>query len=235
MDNKNLIIILSVIVIILAICAGFMFLSNMNHAEIEYENYTVNGTGTTIEIPVKSKIIETEKIVNVTNDENISVIIYKNTNKTKSSSNSDTNKMDEKLSKKTKELVQVFSNDDKVRKHIIESIKFGKPIKTAENKTTETAAKQVDHSKDPVYCSLCGAYIATQYEYDHAPGAGYFHDPSTGKPICDNCAGELMEAESAAEDSYETGEQEDGSYIDADGNYWSSYDEYLYNYNQPPE
>ena len=56
----------------------------------------------------------------------------------------------------------------------------------------------MDHSNDPVYCSLCGAYVATQYEIDHAPGAGYFIDPSTGKIICDKCAEKLIEAEEEA-------------------------------------
>ena len=232
MDNKNIILILSAIVVILAICAGFMFFNSMNNPEIEYETYTVNGTGTTIEIPVKSKIVETDELVNITNDELVYILIIKNTTESKTAlMDLGSDIMDEKLNKDTKELVQVYSYDDEARNHVIQSIKFGKPVKTEEEKTTETITTEVDHSKDPVYCSLCGAYVATQYEIDHAPGAGYFIDPSTGKIICDDCAGDLMEAEAAAEESYETGEQEDGSYIDADGNYWSSYDEYLYSYN----
>jgi len=58
MDNKIIIVILVIIVVILSICVGFMFLNNANNNEIKYENYTVNGTGTTIEIPVKSKIVK---------------------------------------------------------------------------------------------------------------------------------------------------------------------------------
>ena len=138
MDNKIIIVILAIIVVILSICVGFMFLNNANNNEIKNED-----------------------------------------------------------------------------------------------KNTTTVTKEVDHSKDPVYCPLCGAYVATQYEIDHAPGAGYFHDPSTGKTICDDCAAKLMEADEANYDDYETGEQDDGSYIDADGNYWSSYDEYLYTNNNP--
>ena len=38
-----------------------------------------------------------------------------------------------------------------------------------------------------------------------------------------------MEAEDEKNNDF--GEQEDGSYIDADGNQWQSYDEYLYFYN----
>ena len=78
MDNKNIIIILSAIVVILLICTGYMYLNSMNTEQIEYENYTVNGTKTTIEIPIKSKIVENDEIVNVTNDENIHILIYKN-------------------------------------------------------------------------------------------------------------------------------------------------------------
>ena len=65
MDHKILIIILSAIIVILSICAALMFLDNMNHSEIEYEKYTVNGTGTTIEIPVKSKIVEKDELINI--------------------------------------------------------------------------------------------------------------------------------------------------------------------------
>lgn len=232
MENKNIIIILSAIVVILLICAGYMFISHTNNSEIEYENYTVNGTETTIEIPVHSKIVENNDLVNITNDEQVNVMIYKNTKESKTEkTTSDTTKMDEKLNKKTKELVQVFSNDDKARKHVMDSIKFGKPLKTEKTEKTKSISTEVDHSKDPVYCSLCGAYVATQYEIDHAPGAGYFIDPSTGKTICDKCAEKLIEEDQAADESYEVGEQEDGSYIDEDGNYWSSYDEYLYYYN----
>ena len=232
MDNKNLIIILSVIVVILSICVAMMFIgSNGNDNEvITYENYTVNATGTTVEIPVNSKIEEKDNFINITNDELVYVLIFKNTTESKTAvmtANSDI--MDEKLNKDTQELVQVISYDDEARKHVMNSIKFGKPVKTDEK--TAVVSKEVDHSKDPVYCSICGAYVATQYEIDHAPGAGYFIDPSTGKTICDNCASKLMEEESAADDNYEFGEQEDGSYIDADGNYWESYDEYLYYYN----
>ena len=226
MNNKNIIIILSAIVVILLICTGYMYLNSMNTEQIEYENYTVNGTKTTIEIPTKSKIVENDEIVNVTNDENIHILIYKNTTKSKSANASN---MDEKLNKKTKELVEVFSDDENVRNHIIKSIKFGKPVKTEKSEKTKTVKTEVDHSNDPVYCSLCGAYVATQYEIDHAPGAGYFIDPSTGKTICDNCAAKLIEEEE--KENYEPGEQEDGSYIDSEGNYWQSYDEYLYYYN----
>lgn len=231
MDNKTIIIILSAIVVILLICAGFMFMNSMNHSKIEYENYTINGTGTTLEIPIHSKIVESDDSINITNDENVNVMIYKNTKESKTEKTAKNTDMDEKLNKKTQELIQVFTKDDEARSHIINSIKFGKPVKTEKEKTTKEVASQVDHSKDPVYCSLCGAYVATQYEIDHAPGAGYFIDPSTGKTICDKCAEKLIEEEQAADDSYETGEQDDGSYIDADGNYWESYDEYLYYYN----
>ena len=234
MNHKNLIIILSVVVIILSICVGVMFLNNNNHAGITYENYTVNGTGTTIEIPVNSKIVESDKLINITNDENVYVLIYKDTDESKTATMAaNTDIMDEKLNKETKELVQVFSYDDEARNHVMNSIKFGKPIKTIENKTTEIVSKEVDHSQDPVYCSLCGAYVVTQYEIDHAPGAGYFHDPSTGKTICNDCAAKLMEEDEAYNNDYEFGEQDDGSYIDADGNYWGSYDEYLYANNHP--
>lgn len=61
MDNKNIIIILSAIVVILLICTGYMYLNSMNTEQIEYENYTVNGTKTTIEIPTKSKIVENDE------------------------------------------------------------------------------------------------------------------------------------------------------------------------------
>ena len=146
----------------------------------------------------------------------------------------DTEIMDEKLNKDTQELVQVFSHNEKARNHVIKSIKFGKAVKATEEKTTKSAPKEVDHSNDPVYCAHCGAYVATQYEIDHAPGAGYFHDPNTGETICYDCAGKMMAAEEAESNSYETGEQDDGSYIDMDGNHWGSYDEYLYSHNQPP-
>ena len=233
MDNKIIITILVIIVVILSICVGFMLLNHSNDNGIKYENYTVNGTGTTIEIPVKSKIVENEKVINITNDENVYVMIYKNTDESKTASMAaNTDIMEEKLNKDTKELVQVFSYNDEARNHVINSIKFGKAIKNEDDNTT-TVTKEVDHSKDPVYCSICGAYVATQYEIDHAPGAGYFHDPNTGKTICDDCAAKLMEADEANYDDYETGEQDDGSYIDADGNYWSSYDEYLYTNNNP--
>lgn len=103
-------------------------------------------------------------------------MIYKNTDESKTASMAaNTDIMEEKLNKETKELVQVFSYDEVARNHIINSIKFGKAIKN-EDKNTTTVTKEVDHSKDPVYCSLCGAYVATQYEIDYAPGAGYFHD-----------------------------------------------------------
>jgi hypothetical protein len=226
MDNKNIIIILSVIVVILLICTGYMYLNSMNNKQIEYEKYTVNGTKTTLEIPINSKIVENDELVNITNDDNIQILIYKNTTKSKSSN--DTN-MGEKLNKKTKELVQVYSDNENVIHHIIKSIDFGKVVKTEKTESTKTTTSEVDHSKDPVYCSLCGAYVATQYEIDHAPGAGYFIDPSTGKTICDNCAAKLMEAEDEKNNDF--GEQDDGSYIDADGNQWQSYDEYLYFYN----
>ena len=226
MDNKNIIIILSVIVVILLICTGYMYLNSMNNKQIEYEKYTVNGTGTTIDIPIKSKIVENDELVNITNDDNIHILIFKNTTKSK---NSNATNMGEKLNKKTKELVQVYSENENAIHHIIKSIDFGKIVKTEKTETTKTTTSEVDHSKDPVYCSLCGAYVATQYEIDHAPGAGYFIDPSTGKIICDNCASKLIEEENEANDEF--GEQDDGSYIDADGNHWESYDEYLYFYN----
>lgn len=226
MDNKNIIIILSVIVVILLICTGYMYLNTMNNKQIEYEKYTVNVTGTTLDIPINSKIVENDKLVNITSGDNINVVIYKNTTKSKNSNDAN---MGEKLNKKTKELVQVFSDDENVRYHIIKSIDFGKVAKTEKTESTKTTTTEVDHSKDPVYCSLCGAYVATQYEIDHAPGAGYFIDPSTGKIICDNCASKLIEEENEANDEF--GEQDDGSYIDADGNHWQSYDEYLYFYN----
>ena len=227
MYNKTLIIILSIIVVALCICLGFMFLSN-GDSGIEYENYTVNGTGTTIEIPVKSKIVENEKLINITNDENVDILIYRNVNETNNASVAEnTDIMDEKLNKNTKELIQVFSQDKDARNHVINSIKFGIPIKTDENKTTELVSTETDHSKDSVYCSICGKYIATQYEYDHDLGVAYFVNPDTGKPVCMNCAAKLMEEDT----DYEQGEQDDGSYIDADGNHWSSYDEYLYFYN----
>ena len=226
MDNKNIIIILSVIVVILLICTGYMYLNSMNNKQIEYEKYTVNETGTTIDIPIKSKIVENDELVNITNDDNIHILIFKNTTKSK---NSNATNMGEKLNKKTKELVQVYSENENAIHHIIKSIDFGKIVKTEKTETTKTTTSEVDHSKDPVYCSLCGAYVATQYEIDHAPGAGYFIDPSTGKIICDNCASKLIEEENEANDEF--GEQDDGSYIDADGNHWESYDEYLYFYN----
>ena len=233
MNHKILIIILSLIIVLLSISIGVMFLDNMhNNNGIKYENYSVNGTGTTIEIPVNSKIVEDKKLINITNDENIHVLIYKNTEESKTGlMDANTDIMDEKLNKETKELVQVFSYDSEARNHIINSIKFGKAIKTDENKTTETKTPEVDHSKDPVYCAICGAYVATKYEIDHAPGAGYFIDPNTGKIICDNCASKQIEAENENYENYEVGEQADGSYIDFDGNIWESYDEYLYENN----
>lgn len=227
MDNKNIIIILSVIVVILLICTGYMYLNTMNNKQIEYEKYAVNGTGTTLDIPINSKIVENDKLVNITSEDNIHIVIYKNTTKSKNSNDAN---MGEKLNKKTKELVQVYSDNENVIHHIIKSIDFGKVAKTEKTESTKTATTEVDHSKDPVYCSLCGAYVATQYEIDHAPGAGYFIDPSTGKTICDNCAAKLIEEEEN-EANTEFGEQDDGSYIDADGNHWESYDEYLYFYN----
>ena len=125
MNHKILIIILSLIIVLLSISIGVMFLDNMhNNNGIKYENYSVNGTGTTIEIPVNSKIVEDKKLINITNDENIHVLIYKNTEESKTGlMDANTDIMDEKLNKETKELVQVFSYDSEARNHIINSIK----------------------------------------------------------------------------------------------------------------
>lgn len=232
MSNKTIILILIAIIIALVICIAALFLGNTNNADAEYETYTVNGTGTTIEIPVNSKIAENDELINITSD-HVYVLIYKNVNESKTASMAaNTDIMDEKLNKETKELVQVFSYNEQARNHIIESIKFGKAIKNDEEKTTKTVTQEVDHSKDPVYCSLCGAYVTTQGEIDDPNSGEHFQDPSTGETICYKCAEKLIEEDEDYGD-YEIGEQKDGSYIDPDDKHWNSYDEYLYISNHP--
>lgn len=225
MDDKIIILILTVIIIILGAAVAITYF-NGTSMETEYEFYTVNGTGTTMEIPANSEIDDSKDMINITKGD-INILIYKNTTKSKSSVTDNSDIVDEKLNKDTKELVKVSCPDEKVRKHIMKSIEFGDAINEDENKTTETANVEVDHSKDPVYCAICGAYVATQYEIDHAPGAGYFIDPSTGKTICDNCAEKQIEEENAQIEDYGPGLQEDGTYIDADGYCWPSYEDYV--------
>ncbi len=140
MNNKNLIII-SAIIVVLIICTGLMIFNNMN-AEIEYEVYTVNGTGTTIEIPINSKIVETDELINITS-ERVTVLIHKDVNESKTAlMAANTDIMDEKLNNETKELVQVFSYDEEARNHIIESVKFGKAIKNDKEETTEDVTEE---------------------------------------------------------------------------------------------
>ena len=127
-DNKIIIGLLIIIVVILSICLGVMYLNNTNDSGtnyngIEYEKYTIKDTGTTFDIPVNSKIVEDDELINITNDEGVWVLVFKNTDESKTAvMAANTDIMDEKLNKDTEELIQVFSYDDDARNHVINSI-----------------------------------------------------------------------------------------------------------------
>ena len=182
MNNKNLIIILSAIIVVLIICTGLMFFNNLINAEIEYEVYTVNGTGTTIEIPVNSKIVETDELINIT-DEHVNVLIYKDVNESKNASMDANTDMDEKLNKETKELIQVFAHDKETRNHIIESIKFGKAMKNDEEEATGEVVEEthVEVEETPVEVEKTN----NNYEIGEQPDGGYVDPTGNSWPSYD--------------------------------------------------